>query len=87
MIAHPFLREAQINSNSVVRIYFTWENYINKWINLCVKNGNNQKKVDKLLPVVAVVDGPLIRAVVDAWDPSFRSKLERNTKPKLEIHY
>ena len=28
MIAHPFLREAQINS--VVRIYFTWENYINK---------------------------------------------------------
>ena len=30
MIAHPFLREAQINSNSVVRIYFTWENYINK---------------------------------------------------------
>ena len=44
MIAHPFLREAQINSNSVVRIYFTWENYINKLINLCVKNGNNQKK-------------------------------------------
>ena len=87
MIAHPFLREAQINSNSVVRIYFTWENYINKLINLCVKNGNNQKKVDKLLPLVAVVDGPLIRADVDALDPSFRPKLERNTKPKLEIHY
>ena len=30
MIAHPFLREAQINSNSVVGIYFTWENYINE---------------------------------------------------------
>ena len=29
MIAHPFSREVQINSNSVVRIYFTWENYIN----------------------------------------------------------
>ena len=46
MIAYPFLREAhtQINSNSVVGIYFTWENYINKWIDLCMKNGNNQKK-------------------------------------------
>ena len=30
VIAHPFIREAQINSNSVVRIYLTWENYINK---------------------------------------------------------
>ena len=30
MIAHPFLREAQINSNSALRIYFIWENYINK---------------------------------------------------------
>ena len=28
-----------------------------------------KKKVDKLLPVVAVVDFPLARAVVDAWDP------------------
>ena len=28
-----------------------------------------KKKVDKLLPVVAVVDGLLARAVVDAWDP------------------
>ena len=46
-----------------------------------------QKKVDKLLPVVTVVDGPLIRADVDAWDPSFRPKLERNTKSKLEINY
>ena len=45
-----------------------------------------KKKVDKLLLVVAVVDGPLIRADVDAWDPSFRSKLGRNTKSKLEIH-
>ena len=46
-------------------------------------------RVDKLLPVVAVVDDPLIQAVVDAWDPSFRSKLERNTKSKLVIpsHY
>ena len=39
-----FLREAQINSNSVVRIYLTWENYINKWIDLCMKNGNKLKK-------------------------------------------
>ena len=46
-----------------------------------------KKKVDELLPVVAVVDGPLIRADVDAWDPSFRPKVERNTKPKLEIHF
>ena len=44
MIGYPFLREAQINSNSVVRIYFTWENYINKGINLCMKNSNSQKK-------------------------------------------
>ena len=88
MIAHPFLREAQINGNSVVRIYFTWENYINKWINLCMKNSNSQKKrVDKLLPVVAVVDDPLTRVFVDAWDPSFRPKLERNIKPKLVIQY
>ena len=28
-----------------------------------------KKRVDKLLPVVAFVDDPLIRAVVDAWDP------------------
>ena len=28
-----------------------------------------KKKVDELLPVVAVVDGLLARAVVDAWDP------------------
>ena len=41
----------------------------------------------KLLPAVAAVDGPLTRVVVDAWDPSFRPKLERNTKPKLVIHY
>ena len=53
----------------------------------CMKNGNNQKRVDKLLPVVAVVDGALARVVFDAWDPSFRSKLERNTKPKLVIHF
>ena len=46
-----------------------------------------KKKVDKLLPVVAVIDVPLARAVVVAWDPSFRPKLERNTKPKLVIHY
>ena len=45
------------------------------------------QRVDKLLPVVAVVDGPLARVVVDAWNPSFRPKLERNTKPKLVIHY
>ena len=44
MIAYPFLREAQINSNSALRIYFTWENYINKWINIFMKNGNNRKK-------------------------------------------
>ena len=31
-----------------------------------MKNGNNRKMMDKLLPVVAVVDGPLIRADVDA---------------------
>ena len=46
-----------------------------------------KKKVDKLLPVVAVVDGLLARAVVDAWDPSFRPKLERYTKSKLVIYY
>ena len=46
-----------------------------------------KKKVDKLLPVVTAVDCPLGRAVFDAWDPSFRSKLERNTKPKLVIHF
>ena len=46
-----------------------------------------KKRVDKLLPVIAVVDDPLTRAVVDAWDPSFRPKLERNTKPKLVINY
>ena len=48
-----------------------------------------KKRVDKLIPVVAVIDGPLAWADVDAWDPSFRSKLERNTKPKLVIpsHY
>ena len=45
------------------------------------------QRVDKLLPVVAVVDGPLARVVVDAWNPSFPPKLERNTKPKLVIHY
>ena len=28
-----------------------------------------KKKMDKLLPVVAVADGLLARAVVDAWDP------------------
>ena len=53
-----------------------------------MKNGNNQnKREDKLLPVVAVVDGPLTRADVNAWDPSFIPKLKRNTKPKLVIHY
>ena len=52
-----------------------------------MKNGNNQKRVDKLLPVFAAVDGPLTQVVVDAWDPSFRPKLERNKKPKLVIHY
>ena len=46
-----------------------------------------KKRVDKLLLVVTAVDGPLIRAVVDAWDPSFQPKLKRNTKPKLVIHY
>ena len=46
-----------------------------------------KKRVDKLLPVVAVVDVLLARAVVDAWDPSFRPKLERNTKLKLVVHY
>ena len=46
-----------------------------------------KKRVDKLLPVVAVVDGPFARAVVDACDPSFSPKLKRNTKPKLVIHY
>ena len=54
-----------------------------------------KKKVYKLLPVVAVVDGLLAwavvdgllaRAVVDAWDLAFHPKLERNTKPKLVIH-
>ena len=39
-----------------------------------------KKGVDKLLPVVAVVDGPLARALVDTWDPSFQPKLKRNTK-------
>ena len=39
-----------------------------------------KKRVDKLLLVVTAVDGPLIRAVVDAWDPSFQPKLKRNTK-------
>ena len=54
----------------------------------CMKNGNNEnKRADKLLPVVAVGDGPLTRADVDAWDPSFIPKLKRNTKPKLVIHY
>ena len=53
-----------------------------------MKNSNSQKKrVDKLLPVVAVIDDPLTRVVVDAWDPSFCPKLERNTKPKLVINY
>ena len=28
-----------------------------------------EKRVDKLLPVVAVVDDPLTQAVVVAWDP------------------
>ena len=28
-----------------------------------------KKRVEKLLPVVAVVDGPSARALVDAWDP------------------
>ena len=46
-----------------------------------------KKRVDKLLPVVAVVDDPFPRAVVDAWDPSVGPKLKRNTKPKLVIHY
>ena len=45
-----------------------------------------KKRVDKLLPVVTAVDGLLTRAVVDAWDPSFSPKIERNTKPKLVIH-
>ena len=55
----------------------------------CTKNGNNPKKkrTDKLLLVVAVVDDPFPRAVVDAWDPSFRPKLKRSTKPKLVIYY
>ena len=54
----------------------------------CMKNGNNpKKKMDKLLLVVAVVDGPFPRAVVDAWDPSVSPKLKRNTKPKLVIYY
>ena len=55
----------------------------------CMKNGNNpkKKKMDKLLLVVAVVDGPFPRAVVDAWDPSVSPKLKRNTKPKLVINY
>ena len=53
-----------------------------------MKNRNNRKKrVDKLLPVVAVVDGPLVRAVVSAWDSLVSPKLKRNTKPKLVIHY
>ena len=43
--------------------------------------------MDKLLLVVAVIDDPLTRAVVDAWDPSFSPKLKRNTKPKLVIYY
>ena len=52
----------------------------------CMKNGNNQKK-GCIGFYLAVVDGPLARVVFDAWDPSFRSKLERNTKSKLVIHY
>ena len=52
----------------------------------CMKNGNNQKK-GCISFYLAVVDGPLARVVFDAWDPSFRSKLERNTKSKLVIHY
>ena len=46
-----------------------------------------KKRVDKLLLVVAVVDGPVNPAVVDAWDPSVSPKLKRNTKPKLVINY
>ena len=46
-----------------------------------------KKRVDKLLLVVTAVDGPLTRALVDVWDPSFQPKLKRNTKPKLVIHY
>ena len=46
-----------------------------------------KKRADKLLLVVAVVDGLLTQAVVDAWDPSFRPKLERDTKSNLEIYY
>ena len=46
-----------------------------------------KKRVDKLIPVVAVIDGPLARADVDACDPSSSPKLKRNTKPKLVIHY
>ena len=49
---------------------------------------NEKKKgVDKLLLVVAVVDSPLNPAVVVAWDPLVSSKLKKNTKPKLVIHY
>ena len=46
-----------------------------------------KKRVDKLLLVVAVVNGPFPQAVVDAWDPSVSPKLKRNTKPKLVIYY
>ena len=46
-----------------------------------------EKRVYKLVPVVTAVDGPFARAVVDACDPSFSPKLERNTKPKLVIRY
>ena len=53
----------------------------------CIKIVITKKRLDKLLLVVAVVDGPWNRAVVDAWDPSFRPKLKRNTKPKFVIHY
>ena len=53
----------------------------------CIKIVITKKRLDKLLLVVAVGDGPLNRAVVDAWDPSFRPKLKRNTKPKLVIYY
>ena len=87
MIAYPFLREAQININSALGIYFTGENYTNKWINLCMNDKRKKKGVDKLLLVVAVVDSPLNPAVVDAWDPLVSPKLKKNTKPKLVIHY
>ena len=54
----------------------------------CMKNGNNQnKRADKLLPVVAVGDGPLTRADVDAWDPSFIPKLKRNSNSVVRIYF